>query len=259
MPTGICCVIVFYWPICNTWTITVCVSDISVQPVRLYSSTAALDVSEILVFDLPGYEYAARPPFLLSAMLLKCIKLAVFSFYLTSESNGTVFLFSPPPPPPSLGRGYCSLQVKHKLCFCFAFNQFLNGCCPEIVFSPEGTEVGWAFRTIPEHFWVDRQKLQIMDVYPWRAARTITAFLAVTSKCTYAMWERWIFFCTLLGIESLWPLSITVCAVARLDVQETRFWFPAGAWIYLFLKASWSSLAPIQHPFWVCMGNFLWW
>ena len=182
-------------------------------------------------------------------MLLKCIKLAVFSFYLTSESNGTVFLFSPPPPPPSLGRGYCSLQVKHKLCFCFAFNQFLNGCCPEIVFSPEGTEVGWAFRTIPEHFWVDRQKLQIMDVYPWRAARTITAFLAVTSKCTYAMWERWIFFCTLLGIESLWPLSITVCAVARLDVQETRFWFPAGAWIYLLLEASWSPLAPIQHPF----------
>ena len=100
-------------------------------------------MSEVLVFDLPGYEYAAQPPFLLSAMLLKFIKLALFSFYLTSESNGTVFLFFL-----SLGRGYCGLQVKHKLCFCFAFNQFLNGCCPEIVFSPEGTEVGWAFHTI---------------------------------------------------------------------------------------------------------------
>jgi len=123
--------------------------QISAQPVRPYSSTAALDVSEILVFDLPGYEYAAQPPFLLSAMLLEFIKLDVFSFYLTSESNGTV---SPPPVVLSFGRGYCGLQVKHKLCFCFAFNQFLNGCCPEIVFSPEGTEVGWAFRTIPDHF-----------------------------------------------------------------------------------------------------------
>lgn len=130
--------------------VTVCGTDtgISAQPVRLYSSTAAFHVSEVLVFDLTGYEYAAQPPFLLSAMLLNFIKLAVFSFYLTSESNGTVFLFSPL----SLGRGYCGLQVKHKLCFCFAFNQFLNGCCPEMVFSPEGTEVGWAFHTIPDHF-----------------------------------------------------------------------------------------------------------
>lgn len=123
------------------------------QPVRPYSSTAVLDVSEILVFDLPGYEYAAQPPFLLSAMLLKFIKLALFSFYLTSESNGTVFLsFFLFFYPLSFGRGYCGLQVKHKLCFCFAFNQFLNGCCPEIVFSLEGTEVGWAFHTNPDHF-----------------------------------------------------------------------------------------------------------
>jgi len=211
-----------------------------------YCCTAALHVSEILVFDLLGYDYAAQPPFLLSAILLKCIKLAVFSFYLTSESNGTV---SPPLPfLLSLGRGYCGLQVKRKLCFCFAFNQFLNGCCPEIVFSPEGTEVGWAFQTIPDHFWVDRQQLQIIDVYPWLAARPIIAFLTVTINCTYAMWERQRFFCTFLGIENSGLLSTTVCAVAGLDVQETRFWFPAGAWIYLFLTASWSPLAPTQHP-----------